>query len=602
MGRVTDTEAKGGKVGAPNTRIRPATTGGVARGMSWGHPKRGRLRLLAASSVLLALILAIPVPASAGGGGSRVSVIVRERPGAGNEAEALVRALGGRVGRHIGIVDAFAARLPAGALPRLRRLDAVAAVTPNARVRLSHAVDGFDASLDAGSMYTIGQEVTRAGDLWNLGVTGAGVDVAVIDSGVVPVNGLTAPGKLVNGADLSFESQSAQLRYLDTYGHGTHMAGIIAGRDDSVPLPVKKGNHDHFMGMAPDARIVSVKVADANGVTDVSQVLAAIDWVVQHRRDGDLNIRVLNLSFGTDGVQDYVLDPLTYAVEVAWRKGIVVVVAAGNEGYGSPRLNNPAYDPYVIAVGAADPKGTYGHPDDVVAPFSSCGTPSRRPDLVAPGTSLVSLRDPGSTVDLQHPEGRVGTRFFRGSGTSQSAAVVSGAAALVIDQRPSITPDQVKALLTASAVPLVGQDPNCQGAGILDLKSLTSRPTPLAIQTWPLATGQGSLEAARGSGHVSDGTTDLVGEMDIFGSVWDGAAWSVASLAETSWQGGLWNGKSWSGDSWSATGWAGKSWSGVTWSGKSWSGKSWSEMVWSGKSWSGKSWGSERWSTAAWGS
>src|ERR687892_403308 len=524
MGRGTGTGAKGGEVGGPNTRIRAATTGGVARGMSWGHPKRGRLRLLAASSVLLALILAIPVPASAGGGGSQVSVIVRERPGAGNEAEALVRALGGRVGRHIGIVDAFAARLPAGALPRLRRLDAVVAVTPNAWVRLSHAVDGFDASLDAGSMYTIGQEVTRAGDLWNLGVTAAGVDVAVIDSGVVPVNGLTAPGKLVNGADLSFESQSAQLRYLDTYGHGTHMAGIIAGRDESVPLPVKKGNHDHFVGMAPDARIVSVKVADA-------------------------------------------LDPLTYAVEVAWRKGIVVVVAAGSEGYGSPRLNNPAYDPYVIAVGAADPKGTYGHPDDVVAPFSSCGTPSRRPDLVAPGTSLVSLRDPGSTVDLQHPEGRVGTRFFRGSGTSQSAAVVSGAAALVIDQRPSITPDQVRALLTASAVPLVGQDPNCQGAGILDLKSLTSGPTPLGIQTWPFATGQGSLEAARGSGHVSDGTTDLVGEMDIFGSVWDGAAWSVASLAETSWQGGLWNGKSWS-----------------------------------GKSWSGKSWGSERWSTAAWGS
>src|ERR687892_237844 len=552
-------EAKGGKVGAPNTRIRPATTGGVARGMSWGHPRRGRLRLLAASSVLSALILAIPAPASAGGGGSRVSVIVRERPGAGDEAETLVRDLGGHIGRHIGIVDAFAARLPAGALPRLRRLDAVAAVTPNAPVRLSHAVDGFDASLDAGSMYKIAQEVTRAGDLWNLGVTAAGVDVAVIDSGVVPVNGLTAPGKLVNGADLSFESQSAQLRYLDTYGHGTHMAGIIAGRDESVPLPVKKGNHDHFVGMAPDARIVSVKVADA-------------------------------------------LDPLTYAVEVAWRKGIVVVVAAGSEGYGSPRLNNPAYDPYVIAVGAADPKGTYGHPDDVVAPFSSCGTPSRRPDLVAPGTSLVSLRDPGSTVDLQHPEGRVGTRFFRGSGTSQSAAVVSGAAALVIDQRPSITPDQVKALLTASAAPLVGQDPNCQGAGILDLKSLTSRPTPLAVQTWPLATGLGSLEAARGSGHVTDGTTDLVGEMDIFGSVWDGAAWSVASLAETSWQGGLWNGKSWSGDSWSATGWAGKSWSGVTWSGKSWSGKSWSDMVWSGKSWSGKSWGSERWSTAAWGS
>src|SRR5919106_5294068 len=299
-------EAKGGKVGAPNTRIRPATTGGVAPGMSWGHPRRGRLRLLAASSVLSALILAIPAPASAGGGGSRVSVIVRERPGAGNEAEALVRALGGRVGPHIGIVDAFAARLPAGALPRLRRLDAVAAVTPNARVRLSHAVDGFDASLDAGSMHTIAQEVTRAGDLWNTGVTGAGVDVAVIDSGVVPVNGLTAPGKVVNGADLSFESQSAQLRDLDTYGHGTHMGGIIAGGRVRLASDGTSGDTIFHMGVAPEARLVSVKVADVNGVTDVSQVLAAIDWVVQHRRDGDLNIRVLNLSFGTDGVQGYV--------------------------------------------------------------------------------------------------------------------------------------------------------------------------------------------------------------------------------------------------------------------------------------------------------
>ncbi|HYZ11464.1 MAG TPA: S8 family serine peptidase [Actinomycetota bacterium] len=590
--------------------------------MSWGHPSKGRLRFLAAFSILSALLLAGPLPASAGSGGPKVSVIVREHPGSGNQAETLVRSLGGRVGRHIRIIDGFEATLPAAAVAGLGIDASVASVTRNSRVRLAHAVDGFDASADAGSMYTIAQEITRAGDLWHMGITGEGVDVAVIDSGVVPVDGLTSPGKVVNGPDLSFESQSPQLRYLDTYGHGTHMAGIIAGRDDAVPLPMKKGNHHQFTGMAPEARIVSVKVADANGVTDVSQVLAAIDWVVQHRRDGDLNIRVLNLSFGTDGIQDYVLDPLTYAVEVAWRKGIVVVVAAGNEGYGSPRLNNPAYDPYVIAVGAADPKGTYGHPDDVVAPFSSCGTPARRPDLLAPGTSIVSLRDPGSTVDLQHPEGLVGSRFFRGSGTSQAAAVVSGAAALIVDQRPSITPDQVKALLMASAVPLFGQDPNCQGAGILDLKSVAWRSTPLTVQAYPPATGLGSLEAARGSAHITDGTADLVGEMDIFGSVWDGAAWSVASLAETSWQGGLWNGKSWSGDAWSAISWAGKSWSSVewsgkswsgkswsgkswsdlVWSGKSWSGKSWSDLAWSGKSWSGKSWGSEIWSSVSWGS
>ena len=591
-------------------------TGGIARGMSWGHPTKGRPRAAAAAALAGLFAIVILAPASSASEGRPVDVIVREAPNAGNLPEELVGDGGGTVGRQLGIIGGFAATVPAGAVEGLRASGAILSVTPNARVHLSHTVDGFDAALDPGSMFTIAQVVTRAGEFWNDGYTGRGVDVAVIDSGVVPVDGLTVPGKVINGPDLSFESQSPELRYLDTYGHGTHMAGIIAGRDDAVPSPVRKGNHDQFTGMAPDARIVSVKVADANGVTDVSQVLAAIDWVVQHRRDDGMNIRVLNLSFGTDGVQDYLVDPLTYAVEAAWRRGVVVVVAAGNRGYGSPQLNNPAYDPLVIAVGAADPKGTYGHPDDEVAAFSSCGNAARSVDLVAPGKSLVSLRDPGSKIDLNHPQGRVGTRFFRGSGSSQAAAVVSGAAALIIDQRPSITPDQVKALLQSSAAKLWGVEPRCQGAGILDLKSALWRPTPLALQTWLPATGLGSLEAARGTAHVSDGGVELRGEIDIFGTPWDGKSWSQALWSGTSWLGGLWNGKSWSGDSWSGTSWAGKSWSAITWSAGSWSGKSWSEMSWpgkswsgkswsigewSGKSWSGKSWGSDAWATAAWG-
>jgi hypothetical protein len=592
-------------------------TVGVARGMSWGHPTKGRPRTAAATLAAAGLLLmAAPAPPSSAADGPMVQVIVREAPGTGQAAEGLVRDAGGTVTRTLPIIDGFAAVIPSGSVDELRGSDAVVSVTPDARLELSHAVDGFDASVDPGSMFTIAQSVTRAGEFWNDGFTGQGVDVAMVDSGVVPVDGLTVPGKVINGPDLSYESQAPHLRYLDTYGHGTHMAGIIAGRDDAVPSPVRKGNHDRFLGMAPDARIVSVKVADAHGVTDVSQVLAAIDWVVQHRRDNGMNIRVLNLSFGTDGVQDYLLDPLTYAVEVAWRRGIVVVVAAGNRGYGSAQLNNPAYDPLVIAVGAADPKGTYGHPDDEVADFSSCGNAARGVDLLAPGRSLVSLRDPGSSIDMDHPEGRVGTRFFRGSGTSQAAAVVSGAAALIIDQRPSITPDQVKALLQSGAAHLWGEEGRCQGAGIIDLKSTMWRPTPTAVQNWPSAAGLGSLEASRGTAHVTDGAVELRGEMDIFGTPWDGKSWSEAVWAGTSWLGGAWNGKSWSGDSWTGTSWAGKSWSAVTWATGSWSGKSWSEMTWpgkswsgkswsigdwSGKSWSGKSWGSDAWATVAWG-
>jgi serine protease AprX len=474
-------------------------------------------------------------------------------------------------------------------------------VTLNQRVRLYGLLDGWDHEHDLGSMLYVAQEVSGAGEYWNNGFSGQGVDVALIDSGVAPVKGLSAPGKVVYGPDLSFESQADNLRDLDTFGHGTHMAGIIAGRDSSAPLPVQKGNKDHFLGMAPGARVVSLKVADRYGATDVSQILAAIDWVVQHRNTDGLNIRVLNLSFGTDGTQDYRIDPLAYAVEVAWRKGIVVV-AAGNGGYGSAKLNNPAYDPYVIAVGGADGNGTYDWNDDSIREWSSCGDGTRNPDLVAPGKSIVSLRVPGSLIDESYAGGRVGStpRFFRGSGTSQAAAVVSGAAALVIQQRPGITPDQVKALLQGSAGQLSGASEQCQGAGMLNLKLARDRATPNAVQTWPLSTGTGSLDLARGSEHLEDGGVALEGEQDIFGVAWDGTRWSSEAWSGTSWAGGFWNGTRWSGDSWSGTRWSGTRWSGTRWSGTRWSDAAWSSNTWTGTRWSNGSWTGDRWSGTRW--
>jgi serine protease AprX len=507
-------------------------------------------------ALLCVALLALSLAATAAGSAAAperntrsVSVIVREHPHAGSGPERLVRRLGGRVGRHIQIVDAFVATVPDSRLGALESAAGVHSVTLNRRVRLSSDLDGWDQQHDAGSMFGVSMS-TGADEMWNRGYTGRGVDVALIDSGVLPVNGLATTGKVVHGADLSFESQVPNLRYLDTYGHGTHMAGIIAGRDNGLTRTQKDANV--FQGMAPEARVLSVKVADAHGLTDVSQVLAAIDWVVQHRKDNGLNIRVLNLSFGTDGVQDYRIDPLTYAAEVAWRKGIVVVVAAGNSGFGSPKLNNPAYDPFVIAVGAADGKGTYGTSDDVVPSWSSSGDGTRNPDLVAPGKSVVSLRAPGSHIDLTSTAGRVGSsRFFRGSGTSQAAAAVSGAAALVIHQRPTITPDQVKALLKASATAIPGADARAQGSGMLNLKIARDRKTPIASQLHAPATGVGTLEAARGSVHlVAENGVELRGEADIFGHPWNPLVWTAESLAETSWSSGSWNGNAWTGNAW----------------------------------------------------
>ncbi len=257
-----------------------------------------------------------------------------------------------------------------------------------------------------GSVTTLAEARASTGSrlVSRAGYTGKGVGVALVDTGVVPVPGLTS-GNVVDGPDLSFESQVPQLAHLDTFGHGTHMAGIIAGNDPATG----------FQGVAPSAKLTSVKVGVSDGAVDVSQVIAAIDWVVAHRNDDPQNpIRVLNLSYGTDGVQDYQVDPLTHAVENAWRAGIVVVVAGGNSGFGGDSLNNPAYDPYVLAVGAADLNGTLLELDDTVPDFSSRGDAQRRVDLVAPGKSVASLRDPGSYVDAGFPDARVGWPAVQG--------------------------------------------------------------------------------------------------------------------------------------------------------------------------------------------
>jgi len=156
----------------------------------------------------------------------------------------------------------------------------------------------YDPALDVYSMANT-TAILGAQAWWDAGYTGAGVDVAIIDSGVAPVQGLSASGKIIYGPDLSLESQVTNLRNLDSNGHGTFMAGLIAGRDDNAAAPYSANPSSVYLGVAPDARIVSLKVATANGGTDVSQVIAAIDWVVQHKNDNGLNIRVLNLSYGS---------------------------------------------------------------------------------------------------------------------------------------------------------------------------------------------------------------------------------------------------------------------------------------------------------------
>jgi serine protease AprX len=332
----------------------------------------------------------------------------------------------------------------------------------------------------------------------------------------------------------------------------------------------------------------------------VSQVIAAVDWVVEHRNDDPNHpIRVLNVAYGTDGVQDYQIDPLTHAVENAWRAGIVVVVAAGNGGTTNPQLTNPARDPYVLTVGANDTAGTQRTSDDVVSDFSSRGDATRRVDLVAPGRSIVSLRATGSDADLDFPSARIGDTQFKGSGTSQAAAVVSGAVALLLQQHPGLTPDAVKATLIQNAERLPRAGADAQGAGELQLTRATHLARGQVKQTWPQSRGTGSLEAARGGAHVTDNGVDLAGENDIFGA-FDVRRWAAASSARTAWNGGNWMGHDWTGEGWATESWTGSSWLSHTWSGYTWSGYTWSSHTWSGYTWSGYTWSSHTWSGYTW--
>jgi serine protease AprX len=534
-------------------------------------------------AALLALVVAVSLSAAAGAsrGSAPAHVIVLARPGAEPRVEARARKLGATIERRLPIVDGFAARLPAASVARLRLEPDVLSITLDGPVHADGA--SYDPGSDPASMDAT-TSALGAQSWWQAGYTGAGVDVALIDSGVSPVDGLNAPGKIVYGPDLSLESQAPNLTNLDAFGHGTFMAGLIAGRDSGASAPYDRDPASAYRGVAPDARIVSVKVATADGGTDVSQVIAGIDWVVQHAHDPGLNIRVLNLSYGTNSTQSYQLDPLAYAAEQAWKHGLVVVASAGNTGFqrgnGAPGLADPAYDPYLIAVGASDLTGAK-HGDPRLATFSassSCGE-CRAPDFVAPGAHLQGLRVVSSWLDVNHAEGRLDDRYFRGSGTSQSAAITSGLVALVLQRYPSLTPDGVKAFLADNARKLSGSGRNAQGAGELDLRGKHA-PDPGATQSFGASTGTGSLELARGQDHVTRDGVVVTGERDIFGNPVDTAALAVAEAAGSSWSGGIWNGSSWSGSSWSGSSWSGSSWSGSSWSGSSWSGSSWSGDSW----------------------
>src|SRR4051794_2862880 len=566
------------------------------------HPP-GRAPSSCHAPAVVALAAALLVSAAPAHAADRFArIVVVERAPASQAAERLVRRAGGTVGRRLPLARGFSARVPAPALARLRRAGAVAGVWSDARVAMRGA-DDCQASdpicFDALPPEAAWQRAIGLDQVPNK-YQGDGVTVASIDTGVTPT--LNLGPRLLARVDLTAERDG-----LDRFGHGTHMAGVIAG-DGTTTFGA-------YEGSAPEARLVSVKVAGWDGATDVSTVIAGLQWVVSNR--ARFGIRVVNLSWGTDATQGYGVDPLDRAVERAWAAGLVVVVSAGNQGPAAGTITKPADDPFVITVGATDTNGTATDLDDTVAPFSSAGPTAgglSKPDVLAPGVSIVSDRAPASTVDTFRPTARFGASMFKGSGTSQAAAVVAGVAARMLDVDPTLTNDEIKGVLMATANRRLAA-PGA-GAGEIDAAAATTAVTPpkkrpaavLPVANAGLApsSGSGSIEGSRGSLHVygdldGDGTADpIVGEVDALGRPWDPAAYGAAQWNPTTWEAAAWAPLATE-----ISGAVGSAPSGpaapvVAWDPSYWGATSWVEANWDAKFWGAKFWGAKFWGTGLW--
>lgn len=389
------------------------------------------------------------------GGTSRVIIETTDI----NATDVLIRSVKGKPGRRLSLVRGQVAEVPNAALESIARHAGVSAV------RLDRPVRGTMERTSA----TVGAKWVRE----SLGLDGSGVGVAIIDSGVTSWHDDLGTDRVVHFADfVDFQP----LPY-DDYGHGTHVAGIIAGSGYD--------SNGARRGIAPGASLVALKVLDADGFGYISNVIAALDYAVAHR--AEFNIRVINLSVAAGVYESYETDPLTLAAKRAVESGVVVVTAAGNLGrnaqgqtqYGG--ITAPGNAPWVLTVGASSHNGTVTRTDDTMASFSSRGPSyidyTAKPDIVAPGVGIESLADGTSLLFATHPTARLwGTvdtatqPYLSLTGTSMSAPVVAGTVALMFQANPSLTPNLVKAILQYTAEHKSRYNDLTEGAGFLNAR------------------------------------------------------------------------------------------------------------------------------------
>src|SRR5271165_6570351 len=481
-------------------------------------------------------------------GNETVQVIVQYEQVPQSAQEGRVQHLGARLNHRLGMVKGIALTIPVSALPALEADPEVLSVS------VDHPMKGLDDTTDV---------VTGAPSAWTAGLNGSGITVAVIDSGINDTHpdlfrSTESHSRVLYHQDFTgtANTNSSGGKY-DLYGHGTHVAGIIGGNGY-----LSGGN---YTGTAPGVNFVDLRALDLYGAGTDSTVIAAIQEAITLK--STYNIRVINLSLGRGIPESYTQDPLCQAVESAWKSGIVVVVAAGNygrlsvngsDGFGT--ITAPGNDPYVLTVGETKSNGSASTSAETLASYSSKGPTTYdhvvKPDLVAPGNDIVSLSAPGTTLEAAYPAELVaGTDgnndYFTLSGTSMATPAVAGAAALLLQEQNTLTPDQVKARLmrnsykmgltsTAAWVPHLSQtftsmyDLFSVGSGLLNVQNAVAdtnlAPSTLGAALSPTA----SYNILNGVVSMGNGNSSVNPNSVVWGSsvVWGtSVVWGASEVS-----------------------------------------------------------------------
>ena len=551
----------------------------TARPTAAATPARGRRGPLLALALAATTAVSVLAPASAAPSAPALHVVVTAAQDGAAGVAAAARAVltaGGTVDADLPLVGGVSATLPAGAV-----LPAGYIVAEDRRMDVAAASD-YSATRASTARATLG--------LTGASGTGAGMTVAVVDTGVDEVGDLA--GRVEHDGVVPGRG--------DGFGHGTFVAGLIAGSGAS--------SNGTYAGVAPAARILDVRVARNDGTSSLSLVLLGLQKVAER---GDVD--VLNLSLSSGSPMPWQVDPLTRALESLWDDGVVVVVPSGNDG---AEVSSPGIHPGLLTVGGLDERGTAARGDDVVAAWSGRSpagqTDEVKPDLVAPGMSLVSLRATGSVADRENSSARIGRDYFTGSGTSFSTALTSGAAALVLAKHRSAAPGQVKALLTGTAhkLGLPGS-----GAGGVDVAAALAAKVPTvedapAVDLPPSAALWQALYEAFLDGDQA-AFAALLPQLTDADREWVARNWTARNWTARNWTARNWTDLGWAlrqGETledweqllWAAETWAARNWTARNWTGDAWAARNWTDEQWAARNWTARNWTARNWTARNW--